>query len=385
MKKINVLHIINDYWSKNLYKFLVAELSKNNIFQTVFVPVRKKKDIGKNKIEKKNIRYLYSYIIKSVIYRVFFWLKIKKSTNFIENNLDINTLSISHAHTLFSDGAISYHFYKKYKIPYVVTVRNTDLNIFYKYLFYLRPLGKQILLNSEKIFFLSEAYRDRLLSSYFSGEIRKNILNKSMVIPNGINVFWHLNSNNEIRIKTKDDFFTFVFVGEFKRNKNIHSVIESIEKLRSKGYNCKFKAIGLGLNDEKDYVKKLFQLKSGKNYIEFINAVKKEELIKLYRKADIFIMPSFKETFGLVYAEALSQGLPVIYTENEGFDKNFDDGFIGYAVNPSSIDDITQKAELIVNNYNSIQKNCKNAFEKYKWDVISDKILFQYRQFLRQE
>ena len=370
--KINLFHIINGYWSRDLYALLISKLSEKNINQTVFVPVRKKEDLEKFRIKKENIHYLYAYIIKSVIYRIIFWLKIRKSIAYIKKNADLKTFHLTHAHTLFSDGAISYYFFKKFHIPYVVTVRNTDLNIFYKYLFYLRPLGKNILLNAEKIIFLSETYKQRLLNRYTSENIKKNLSMKSIVIPNGINDFWHQYSNNTQKKKFKNDLFTFVFAGEFKKNKNIHSIIRSIEILRDKGYNCRFKAIGLGFNDDKDYVKYLFKLKADKYYIEFVNAVKKEELIYLYKNADIFIMPSFKESFGLVYVEALSQGLPVIYTENEGFDKNFENGFIGYAVNPLSVNDIVKKSELLINNFELIQKNCSQVSLKFSWKSISN-------------
>ena len=44
-------------------------------------------------------------------------------------------------------------------------------------------------------------------------------------------------------------------------------------------------------------------------------------------------MPSSNETFGLVFIEALSQSLPIIYTKGEGIDGYFKDDFIGKAVN----------------------------------------------------
>ena len=44
----------------------------------------------------------------------------------------------------------------------------------------------------------------------------------------------------------------------------------------------------------------------------------KSELLGIYRSSSIFIMPSTGETFGLVYIEALSQSLPVIYTKGDG-------------------------------------------------------------------
>ena len=90
-------------------------------------------------------------------------------------------------------------------------------------------------------------------------------------------------------------------------------------------------------------------------------------------------MPSFKESFGLVYAEALSQGLPVIYSINEGFDKNFEEGYVGYHTNPLSVTDIADKMELLINNFESIQKNCIKASRNYRWDEISKKILDLYQ------
>ena len=58
----------------------------------------------------------------------------------------------------------------------------------------------------------------------------------------------------------------------------------------------------------------------------------KEELIKLYRDSHIFTMPSITESFGLVYAEAMTQALPVVYTKGQGFDGQFPDGEVGYSV-----------------------------------------------------
>lgn len=44
----------------------------------------------------------------------------------------------------------------------------------------------------------------------------------------------------------------------------------------------------------------------------------KTKIIDVYRDSDIFVMPSKFETFGLVYVEALTQGLHLIYTKGQG-------------------------------------------------------------------
>ena len=43
-------------------------------------------------------------------------------------------------------------------------------------------------------------------------------------------------------------------------------------------------------------------------------------------------MPSRYETFGLVYGEAMSQGLPIIYSKGQGVDGYFKEGTVGYGV-----------------------------------------------------
>ena len=91
----------------------------------------------------------------------------------------------------------------------------------------------------------------------------------------------------------------------------------------------------------------------------------------MYRKSDIFIMPSYNETFGLVYLEAMSQGLPIIYTKREGIDGYFKEETVGYSVNPKDINDIAGKIEMIIHNYNRISKNCYNLVDNFSWDKIS--------------
>ena len=73
-------------------------------------------------------------------------------------------------------------------------------------------------------------------------------------------------------------------------------------------------------------------------------------------------MPSFHETFGLVYIEAMSQGLPIIYTKGEGIDGYFKEATVGYSVNPKDVKNIVKKIEMIIHNYNKISKIYHNIY-----------------------
>src|SRR5699024_7356512 len=109
-----------------------------------------------------------------------------------------------------------------------------------------------------------------------------------------------------------------------------------------------------------------------------IHFVRKEELLNLYRSSDIFIMPSITETFGLVYAEAMTQGLPLIYSANQGFDKQFEEGKVGYRVEPKDVDEIANRIHAILKRYNEISLNCYHCSDKFDWDIIAEKYLKMY-------
>ena len=108
------------------------------------------------------------------------------------------------------------------------------------------------------------------------------------------------------------------------------------EDFRAKGYDiaacavaklndeeCSFKLVFVGAPDgEEDKVKERF-LKRGILSSELIvrSAKERRELAKQFYEADLFMMPSRTEGFGLAALEALSAGLPVLVSGNSGFGK----------------------------------------------------------------
>lgn len=373
---MNVLHIANGYTGSRLYNLLFTELSKYSISQTVFIPIRKRNQKGIFDTKIDSIQTIYSIVVSSFIYRLVFYFKIRKELNIITSYINLKDYQIIHAHTMFSDGAIAYHLNKKFKIPYIIAVRNTDVNIFLKYLIHLRSIGKEIIINSERIIFLSSSYKTKLLSYY--KDISEIIENKSLVIPNGIDEYWYTNKPEN---KTINETINLIYAGEIRHNKNIHGIINAMTKL-SINNKFTFTIIGEGLNDEKRYLHFLRKLIKNKPNIKLLKAIPKEELIQYYKNSSIFVMPSFKESFGLVYAEALSQNLPLIYTQNEGFDNWFAPGDVGYPVNPNSKDDIVEKILLILDNYKEIQRNIVSKGKCFSWNAIGYKYYTLYNNII---
>ncbi|NMA83795.1 MAG: glycosyltransferase family 4 protein, partial [Epulopiscium sp.] len=183
----------------------------------------------------------------------------------------------------------------------------------------MRKLGNEILQEADKVIFLSETYKDKLINRFVKPKNRELISAKSYVIPSGIDEFW-LNNVNSVKQLNSDKVIKLLQVGEISKRKNILTTVKSIELLKKNGYDVQFTVVGKIVdNDIYESIKKL-------DFIKYISPKPQNDLLEIYRENDIFVMPSITETFGLVYPEAMSQGLPLIYTRGQGFDGQLEDG-----------------------------------------------------------
>jgi len=166
----------------NLIRFIDHE----GVPQIVYHPLRDNGKVGRNLIKFKNDKseIIYSPILDYTD-RALYRKKIYKILRDIETRVDLSKVTFIHAHTLYSDGGVAFLLNKKYNIPYVVAIRNTDINYFIKYLFWERAFGNKILQKAEANIFISKSYWKSL-----NNPIDLKISNKSVVIPNGVDPFW---------------------------------------------------------------------------------------------------------------------------------------------------------------------------------------------------
>lgn len=367
---MKVFHINLNYHESSIYKQLSNSLLKQNCYIKVFYPTIKTKNI----CDVPN--YLDPVPILKKYDRYFFRNRNKKLINYLSNHYELNDYNLIHAHSLFSNGYIAYTINKKYNIPYIVAVRDTDINHFFKKRILLRETGINILEKASKIILLSKPYKEQLIERYIPEKIRNRIESKIEIIPNGIDDFWHKNISNKRNYKPHNRI-DILSVGKVTKRKNIPTSIEACKILIKLGYEIKLTVIG-NIEDQQIY-KKI----SKHNFVKYIPRVSKEELLSYYRNSHVFLMPSLTETFGLVYAEAMSQGLPVLYSKGQGFDNQFDDGVVGYAVNKRDPNDIAKKILLTLDRYEEISNNAKNLVGKFRWDKIAKKYKDLYNDIIR--
>lgn len=294
----------------------------------------------------------------------------------IQKHINLSEYDLIHAYTLFTDGNCARRLSQKHRIPYVVAVRNTDVNDFFRLMPHLRKRGVQIMRDASAVFFLSEAYRRQVFEKYIPQKYQEEIKNKTHIIPNGIDDFWFENMPEQGKTIDKKHI-KLVYAGRIDKNKNIPTTQKAVEILRKQGYEITFTVVGK-VQDEKE-----FRIIKDAPHTKYLPAMPKEKLIDVYRASDIFVMPSYTESFGLVYAEAMSQGLPVIYSKGQGFDGQFAEGTVGYHVDSGSPDDVAAGIKRVVENYNQINPNCVPSSHCFTWNYICQNYSELYKKIAK--
>lgn len=373
-----VLQISNDYAGSKVHKNLIQYNDSHGIKQIVYCPVRNSQLLGGNQFKGENVEFVYSLIIKPW-YKFFYHHKRKKLFSDLSNRIDLNKIDLIHAATLFSDGAIAYMAHKKYNIPYVVAVRNTDVNLFAKLLPHTWKNAQKILLESSKIYFISKALQNTFITLPLVKPILRNIENKFIFRPNGVEDIWLKNINhNQNKYSEK-----ILYVGNFTANKNIKRLIISISQLRTenKYKDLKLTIIGGG-KDKNNEVLNI--IKSNCDFVTYLGEIYNSEKIQdIMKEHALFAMPSIYETFGLVYIEALTQNLPIIYTKGQGVDKVFLDNEypVGISVDPLSISEIKEAIRNILSNYEKYS-NKQIDFSIFDWENISQQYKIDYENIV---
>lgn len=373
---MKILHICSYYTGNKLYSNMFKQLSLEGVKQEVFIPLRSRKQIGRNQLSSdyKNVTFYYKPIIKKYDRFLYNW-KITKQKKEIEKSVLIDKeIDLIHAHTVFSDGGTAYKLYKEYGINYIINVRNTDINWFYKYALHLRPFMYKILLNAKSIVFISHAYKNNLLPllPYY---IRSEIKNKCVVIPNGIDDYWHQKVTPKLNYNISNEL-NLLFIGTLNKNKNLYKVLEACALLNNR-YDLTLNVIGEG-SHKNQLVKLSKELGLESNVIFHGYISDKDKISEIMDKSHIFVMPSYKETFGLVYIEAMSRCLPVIYSKGQGIDGFFEDGEIGFSVDPYNIDSIVKSIDKIIINYVNISNNCIINSSEFNWSVVTNSYIDIY-------
>lgn len=178
-------------------------------------------------------------------------------------------------------------------------------------------------------------------------------------------------------IETKNNNFNIISVGRFVPLKGFDltlvsylKFIDSLPLFEKK--NCKLTLVGSG--PEKDFYRQIIIDNDAESYVEIIEWIDRKDLMKIYEKSSVFLFPSH-EGAGMVVAEALSFGLPVVCLDNEG-PGQFINSSCGISIPESNYENtVSQLSEALLKLYSDKALLDKMGIaarrqyeEKFTWD-----------------
>lgn len=177
----------------------------------------------------------------------------------------------------------------------------------------------------------------------------------SFLALSGLPQDYYLN-NGLNRAWKPDGTLRICFAGRLEKVKNAEGIINALSLIKN---DIRFELKIIGDGKEKENLINLAKEK-GLSDARFLGRITREETFKEFKESDLFIMPSFSETFGLVYIEAIAAGDIIIGSKNQGLDGLLSENTEAFFVDPYNerqiADTIKKINEMDVSQVDKIKK-----------------------------
>ncbi len=236
---------------------------------------------------------------------------------------------VIHTHTPFTVGFIGLRWAESHEIPIVATYHtNYDKYVHYVPVFpkrYLRyKLAKHLNYyynRVDQVITPSEASKKWLL--------RHSVKTPLSVVPTGVPpppMVDRAESRAKFGIRPEER--VLLYAGRMATEKNIDLILKAFEIANRSVERLRLLLVGDG-PARRDLSERARALRIG-DKVKFVGSVSRAEIDAYYAAADLFVFSSMTETQGLVIAEAMSHGLPVVAVHGGGASENIVDGLNGF-------------------------------------------------------
>ncbi|WP_423792694.1 glycosyltransferase family 4 protein [Methanocaldococcus indicus] len=270
------------------------------------------------------------------------------------------------------------------KMPYVQSIHSTEIGrcggLYSEDSKTIHTIEYLSTYESCQVITVSKALKDEVCSIFNTPE------DKVKVIYNGINpekydIF--LPDEEKWRIKESLGIIyekVILYVGRLTYQKGVEYLIRALPKILEK-HNVKLVIAGHG--DMRGYLEDLANKLGVRDKVIFLGFVNEDFLIKLYKIADVVVIPSVYEPFGIVALEAMAASVPVVVSSVGGLREIVKHEYNGIWVYPKNPDSIAWGVDRVLSDEalrKYIVENAKkDVYTKYSWECIARETVNVYK------
>jgi len=321
------------------------------------------------KHEPNHYRLLEVYNTNQLLTRVGFLQKMITDDIFLENTLAFlgkERFDLIHLHDTNLWGVVK-HLKALYKCPVLLSCH---LNLFLSHEripedpFYLYDIQQEgsALYACNKLLTVSEYYKQAIQDEYW-------LEDKTEVVPNGVDYEFLESIQHDEELKKKYDKPLVVFVGRMVPTKGVWQILEAIKQMQDHHFVL-ISALSPTLESCNPLADEIKKMKERYTNFEWHNFCPQEDKWKLMKIADIAIMPSLHEPFGITALEWMGLGVPLIVSDTGGLKEFCNDD------NSTLIEPTAESLIKAIRNHKTDTEKLRQAKEtarRYSWKEIAQK------------
>lgn len=311
-------------------------------------------------------------------------------------------LDLIHLHTGNRIGGIGRYVARKRKIPYVISLHGGVFDVpAAEVASWIAPargafewgkiLGlwvgsRRVLLDASAI--LCVGYQESVLAQEHLPD------NRVIYLPNGADTRRFSRGDGAVfrdKHNIPRDAKVVLTMARIDAQKNQHMPARLLPSFRNIAPKTHLLIVGNVTNP--DYYDELLKIVDASNLGGHVTVIPgipsdSQELVDAYHAADVFLLPSFHEPFGIVILEAWSAGLPVLASEVGGISHFVEDGADGLLFDPHDDDSLVHAFQQLCADQALAQRlggaGRAKVCSEYDWDVITCKLLSIYEEAVRE-
>jgi len=311
-------------------------------------------------------------------------VNMQKEAAALVNSLE-GKVDVFHAHDwLVANAGIGLkHVFRK---PLLATMHSTEIGrrngIHFDY---------ERMIHETEAWLTYEAWRVICCSDYMVSHVRWAFglpADKQVMVPNGVDAEAYARIGNDDLSRFRSKFALpeekiVLFVGRLVHEKGVHVLVNAVSKVLGK-VNAKFIIVGNGYM--KEQLSNIVKNMGFAHKVMFTGFVDDDTLKKLQKCADVSVVPSLFEPFGIVALEAMAAKSPVVVSDTGGLSEIVEHDVTGvkvYADNPESLAWGITKVLTDDSYANWLRNNAyKRVQEKYDWNKIAQQTKTMYNSIL---
>jgi len=183
----------------------------------------------------------------------------------------------------------------------------------------------------------------------------------------------------KLGIKTMKNF---IFIGRFAKEKNILTLIDSFSRLKNNNWGL----ILLGDGPQKNEIQNYINKKQVKDSAYLPGFIQQKNIVKYFSIANVFILPSLSEPWGLVVNESMLCRLPVIVSTKCGCQPELvKEGVNGFSFNPHDSTELTKIMQRFIDGKHDLESMGTAGFKiisQHTPQNVAQKIVNGIQQFI---